>query len=283
MQSRACGQFTDRLDHRTQLWGSLILPRSAQMRWKIVGRIRTIKPEFFKHSDLFDLEQETKLPIRISYAGLWTCCDREGRFKWRPRELKIDILPYDDCEFSRVLDALATRGFIVKYGEYGFIPAWKSHQFINNKEPQSQIPEPFLDQVVDVKVTREPRVDDAIETRGVKEGKGKEEKRKRKDAPPSRESFDGMELQIANEVLKENRIPPTQALTRIAGQALVFECERLGSPEKATDSMRQAIVDGLARGDIINAFWFQDQKYDSTRKQKTKQEQQIDEIRRMEL
>jgi hypothetical protein len=135
-----------------------------------MGRIRTIKPEFFKHSELFDAEQETGLPLRLAYAGLWTCCDREGRFKWRPRELKLDVLPFDECDFSRVLDALATRGFLVKYTSptdekelFGYIPSWKKHQFINNKEPKTQIPEPPLNQHVD-----------ACETRGVKEGKGKE-------------------------------------------------------------------------------------------------------------
>jgi hypothetical protein len=73
-----------------------------------MGRIRTIKPEFFKHSGLFDGERETGLPLRLGFAGLWTCCDREGRFKWRPRELKLDALPYDECDFSLVLDALAS-------------------------------------------------------------------------------------------------------------------------------------------------------------------------------
>lgn len=143
-----------------------------------MGRIRTIKPEFFTHSGLFDAEKETGLPLRLAYAGLWTCCDREGRFKWRPRELKLAALPYDDCDFSRVLDALSTRGYLVQYASgdevFGHVPSWKAHQFINNKEPSSHIPEPIKNVLVDASVTREPRVENAIETRGVKEGKGKE-------------------------------------------------------------------------------------------------------------
>ena len=100
-------------------------------------RIRTIKPEFFCHEELFDLEQETGLPMRIAFAGLWTVCDREGRFKWRPRTIKAQVLPYDEVEFSRVLDALATRGFVVKYAsdgcEFGYIPGFNRHQVINNR------------------------------------------------------------------------------------------------------------------------------------------------------
>jgi len=143
-----------------------------------MGRIRTVKPEFFKHSGLFDAEQETGLPLRLGFAGLWTCCDREGRFKWRPRELKLDVLPYDDCEFSRVLDALASRGFLVRYTNgtevFGHIPSWKAHQFINNKEAQSNLPNPIDYQRVDASVTRGERVENMSETRGVKERNEKE-------------------------------------------------------------------------------------------------------------
>jgi hypothetical protein len=70
-----------------------------------MGRIRTVKPEVFCHEELFELEQETKLPMRLAWIGLFTCCDRDGRFVWRPRTLKVAILPYDDVDFSRVLDA----------------------------------------------------------------------------------------------------------------------------------------------------------------------------------
>lgn len=141
-------------------------------------RIRTIKPSLFTHADLFDAEQETGLPLRLAYAGIWTCCDREGRFKWRPREMKIAVLPYDELDFSRVLDALETRGYLVKYevGKevYGYVPSWKKHQFINNKEAASELPEPVSNQSFDASTTRESPVNYEMETCGVKEGKGKE-------------------------------------------------------------------------------------------------------------
>ena len=80
-----------------------------------MGRIRTIKPEFFLHYDLWLAESETGLPLRVFFAGLWTAADREGRFRWRPQQLKVKILPYDEVDISRVLDACVTRGFVVKY------------------------------------------------------------------------------------------------------------------------------------------------------------------------
>jgi hypothetical protein len=68
-----------------------------------MARIRTIKPEFFRHADLYEAEKETGLPLRLAFAGLWTAADREGRFKWRPRELKLDCLPHDEVDFHACL------------------------------------------------------------------------------------------------------------------------------------------------------------------------------------
>jgi uncharacterized phage protein (TIGR02220 family) len=134
-----------------------------------MARIRTVKPELFKHEELFELELETSLPVRLSFIGLFTCCDREGRFKWRPRTLKTDIFPYDNVDFSRVLDALATRGFVVKYRvndeDFGFIPTFRKHQVINNRESASSIPEPDENSIESVSSTREARVSDASSTR----------------------------------------------------------------------------------------------------------------------
>lgn len=148
-----------------------------------MARIRTIKPEFFKHEDLFDAEKETGLPLRLAFAGLWTVCDREGRFEWRPRAIKTDVLPYDDVDFSRVLDALTTRGFVVRYRvagkDYGFVPGFSRHQLINGRESESKIPEPDQDADIIEYSTRERRVADASFTRhdlarGEREGKGRE-------------------------------------------------------------------------------------------------------------
>lgn len=152
-----------------------------------MARIRTIKPDFFRHYDLYQLEKETGLPIRIAFAGLWTVCDREGRFKWVPPELKIACTPYDECDFSRVLHALCTRGFVVKYAcngrDFGYVPGFKTHQVINNREADSVLPDPDSDNCKINDLTREPRVPDATATREVhaqaerkegREGKGRE-------------------------------------------------------------------------------------------------------------
>jgi len=145
-------------------------------------RIRTIKPEFFHHEGLFEAELETKLPLRVAFAGLWCIADREGRFKWEPRRIGVQVLPYDAVEFSRVLDALATRAFVLKYrvGDacFGWIPSFLKHQVINNRESQSILPDPegnieqtpINTEEIDACPTRAPRDDHA----GQGEGKGRE-------------------------------------------------------------------------------------------------------------
>lgn len=112
---------------------------------------RVIKKDFFKNSDLFSVEKKYSLPIRLAYAGLWTCCDREGRFLWKPLRLKIDVLPYDDVDFEKILDVLCAEGWIVKYSgvdnegsaiECGVVPKFKLHQQINGREHRSELPAP---------------------------------------------------------------------------------------------------------------------------------------------
>ena len=110
-----------------------------------MARIRSVKPELFKHDELYDAE-ESGLPLRLAFIGLFTVADRAGRFKWKPRIIKLDVLPYDDVDFAEVLDALVRSGFLIKYEVdgvfYGCIPSFLSHQAINNKESDSQLPPP---------------------------------------------------------------------------------------------------------------------------------------------
>lgn len=106
-----------------------------------MARIRTVKPEFFKHYELFKAEKETKLPLRLAFEGLWLCADKEGRFKYNPTHLKLDILPYDEVDFKVILAALEVYGFILKYTvdskKYGWIPTLKDHQRFNGTEAKS--------------------------------------------------------------------------------------------------------------------------------------------------
>lgn len=188
-----------------------------------MARIRTIKPEFFRHEGLFEAEKETGLPLRVAFAGLWSAADRDGRFKWSPRNLKLDALPFDDVDFSRVLDALATRGHIKKYTsngkEYGFIPSWKEHQVINNRESASDLPDPKESETESDTSTRGARVDDATCTplkHAQGEGKGKEGKGRDKGTRAERTLSEWMK-----ELGEQDAIPSTDPIFEYAEKTAI--------------------------------------------------------------
>ena len=107
-------------------------------------RIRTIKPEFYKDEDLAELPPLT----RILFSGLWGLADGEGRLEYRPKFIKAEVLPYDDCDVSGMLESLDATGFIVIYEiegrSYIEIPNFRKHQRISGREVQekSTIPPP---------------------------------------------------------------------------------------------------------------------------------------------
>jgi len=106
-----------------------------------MARARNIKPSFFTNDTLAEIP-----PLgRLLFQGLWCHADREGRMEDRPRKLKAEILPYDDCDVEELLDGLEQRGFIARYevGSRQFIQVvnFCKHQNPHIKEPASLIPE----------------------------------------------------------------------------------------------------------------------------------------------
>ena len=74
-------------------------------------RSRNIKPGFFKNEILAECD-----PLaRVLFAGLWCMADREGRLEFRPKRIKAEILPYDDCKIDVLLNQLLQTGFIIVY------------------------------------------------------------------------------------------------------------------------------------------------------------------------
>ena len=154
-----------------------------------MSRIRTVKPELFKHEDLFDAELASGLPLRLAFIGLFTVADCEGRFKWRPRTLKLEVLPHDLIDFAQVLNALEKAGFIQRYevnGEaYGWIPSFTHHQRLQTKElaAGSSLPAPGLQ---DKPGTNQERTQVRTGTHPeAQEGKGREEEGKGREEEPA--------------------------------------------------------------------------------------------------
>lgn len=107
-----------------------------------MARARNIKPGFFKNEFLAEIN-----PLgRILFAGLWCEADREGRLEDRPKRLKIELLPYDDCDVNELLTELEQFGFIVRYEvagcKYIQINNFSRHQNPHKAEKASEIPAP---------------------------------------------------------------------------------------------------------------------------------------------
>ncbi|MBZ5522152.1 MAG: hypothetical protein LAP21_07915 [Acidobacteriia bacterium] len=112
-----------------------------------MARIRTIKPVFARHEKLQELESASpQLRPMLTFCCLWPQCDRAGRFEWRPKQLKLDILPFVDYDLGETMELLAKHDFIRRYevgGKvYGYVPSWDDHQCPNAKECASRIPAP---------------------------------------------------------------------------------------------------------------------------------------------
>lgn len=108
-----------------------------------MARTRNLKPSFFTNETLAEVN-----PLgRLLFQGLWCHADREGRLEDRPRRLKAEILPYDECDMEALLSDLTVRGFILRYGgtdgkRYIQVLAFSKHQQPHVKEAASTIPPP---------------------------------------------------------------------------------------------------------------------------------------------
>lgn len=111
-----------------------------------MARIRTIKPEFYRHELLQELERDHpgQYPMLV-FQALWGHCDRQGVFEWRPKQLALDILPFlwrgsIGEALGKTLIILAENGLVKRLffegREYGLIPSFADHQRLMGKEAQ---------------------------------------------------------------------------------------------------------------------------------------------------
>lgn len=173
-----------------------------------MARIRTVKPEFFKHYDLFKAEKETGLPLRLAFQGLWLVADKEGRFKFLPPQLKLDVLPYDEVDFESVLVSLDKFGFIEIYEvsgkKYAYIPTFTEHQRITGTErdTDSKIPPKHFGNTSE---TLKDNQGNKLDDRKGREGKGKGKERKGEEKLPIPDEFLGIVIYDAEKEILENQ------------------------------------------------------------------------------
>ena len=103
-----------------------------------MGRIRTIKPEFFHHERLSELPAETHLFA----AGLLTYADDEGYFNANPGLVKAGVFPLRESSLSIhcMFTDLSNAGFL-RFGlgpdgrRYGHVVEFLKHQRVNRPTP----------------------------------------------------------------------------------------------------------------------------------------------------
>ncbi|GAA2773631.1 hypothetical protein [Saccharopolyspora taberi] len=108
-------------------------------------RIRSIKPEFFTS----EVVAELTLRARLTWIGLWTHCDDEGRCKDNPRLIHAALYPLDPDvtadDVAADLAELAKRQRVVRYvvdgRAYLQVTNWKEHQKPNRPQG-SKFPAP---------------------------------------------------------------------------------------------------------------------------------------------
>lgn len=108
-----------------------------------MARARNIKPSFFTNDDLGEIN-----PLaRLLFIGMWTIADYKGCFEYKPKRLKVQILPYDNCDIEQLVNDLEKSGFISIYSVRGrkYIKAinFAKHQnpHKNEREGGSEIPD----------------------------------------------------------------------------------------------------------------------------------------------
>ena len=108
-----------------------------------MARARNIKPSFFTNDDLGEL----KPLARLLFIGLWAIADYKGCFEYKPKRLKIQVLPYDDCNIEELANDLDKSGFISIYSvqgqQYGKVLNFSKHQnpHKNERDKGSLIPD----------------------------------------------------------------------------------------------------------------------------------------------
>jgi hypothetical protein len=105
-----------------------------------MARARNIKPSFFSNESL----AECSPMARLLFVGLWTLADREGRLEYRPKRIKAQLFPFEECNIDGLLHELAIRDFVRVYNAGSclamWLPTFARHQKPHHNEQESELP-----------------------------------------------------------------------------------------------------------------------------------------------
>lgn len=276
---------------------SLLPPRAGGGRERAIEtfgpgalmRIRTIKPEFTQDEELSALHCETHLLA----AGLLCYADDFGYFNANPGLVRAAIFPLR--RLSREIPEMLGDLLEIDYLRLGTAPDGKRFGHIINFEKHQRVSHPTPSKISglpivwdDSRVSPEdsggfPKVSALNREQGTgnkERGTGEEELRPQRE---HRYRFgedlpfpDGLsDQQYAFGIFERLCIVDTPKLRDVAGKAitLLARLETI-APHAAANLMEARVKVAQARGDTINAFWFEDGRWkaegDANAKRSTK-------------
>jgi hypothetical protein len=140
-----------------------------------MGRIRSIKPEFFTSEQIV----ECSTSARLLFVGLWCFSDDAGRHPASVRRLKMEVFPGDTLtqqQVAAMVGELIEAGLLIEYTSQGQsyweVTGWSKHQRVDR--PTIKYPGQFDEGST---ITRRA-IDDDSPWSGV-EWRGKERKKER--------------------------------------------------------------------------------------------------------
>lgn len=221
-------------------------------------RIRSVKPSFLRHEGLQELEESHPTArVMLVFLGLWMVADKAGRFEWRPKTLKLDILPFLDYDLGASLELLREAGFVSRYTtagkSYGVVLNFTKHQRISGKEALEppKFPEPQQGSISEAIGQHLPGQEGERVT-GVQEA----------ECFPENETPDLPASALAKGFLEKINYPITHDNLRTIAAAL--DAVALEHSTSITGALDWLVAKALAdrdEGIEINRFYFTDGKY----------------------
>lgn len=105
-----------------------------------MARIRSIHPGLYTDEAFMALS----LAGKVAFPGIWTECDDQGVFEWKPLVLKARIFPVDAVDMAAVLDEMVASGCVqvidVSGKRYGLVRNFRKWQ--RPEKPKCRFPLP---------------------------------------------------------------------------------------------------------------------------------------------
>ncbi len=236
-----------------------------------MARIRTIKPSFFTSLTIANLTLEQ----RLTFIGLWTHVDDNGRCEYDPRLIKAALWPLDDRspedvhgDIVALTEASLIAHYILSERSYLVVCGWREHQKINRPTPTS-IPGPESGQIVPLTCGNEDslRAHGGLTESSLREGKGKEGKGRESEPPPRRIDVERL-LEALVAGLTANDVKPTITDRWRNDLRLILDKDGREMNE-AISVIKFATTDKFWKSNILSASKLRE-KYDTLRLQMPK-------------